>query len=121
MTVAPRFIAHLSRMLAEGGTDGSFVYADTPDMQPMPVRFLLNHPGLRDESIINAYGVNALILTFPATPEFKARPPRKFDLVVFDVDQGATGAKPYALDSVKLHQANNTAVAWTAYLRGKDE
>lgn len=120
MTIATDFIANLGRMLQLGGTDGSLIYADAPNDDPVPVRFLLNHPLSRDEAIVNAYGVNALVLTIPATAALLPKPPKKFDLIVFDLNQGA-GATPYALDSVKLHQLLNTPVAWTAYVKGKTE
>lgn len=115
MSIASDFIANLSRMLALAGTDGELVYAEDSMGPRTPIRFLLNHPTMRDEAVVNAYGISALVLTMPATADLLAKPPRKFDVVL------VKGAKPYALDAVKHHQAGNTVVAFTAYVKGKGE
>lgn len=125
MSIASDFIANLNRMLSLGGTDGFLVYADSPTVPPFAVRFLLGHPLMRDEALINAYGVNALVITLPATPTLLAKPPKKFDLILLakpPTTPPTTGlTAPYALDAVKLHQLANTAVAFTAYVKGKGE
>lgn len=115
MTLATDFIAQLTNALRLSGTDGTLTRADDPGAPPLPVRFLLDHPTRRDEAIVNAYGVNALVLTFAATAAFVAAPPKKFDLIK------VKGEKPYALEAVLMRQVLNTPVAFTAYVRGKAE
>lgn len=115
MSIAADFTRHLARLLAIGGTDGTLLYQDDPTGPGVPIRFALNHPLTRDDAIVNAYGVNALVLTIPVSPALLAKPPRKFDVV------RVKHAKPYVLDAVKLHQVDNTGVAFTGYVKGKGE
>lgn len=115
MSVVGDFQANLARMLSLGGTDGQLVYAEDSTGERPAIRFLLNHPTSRDDAVVNAYGVSALVLTIPATAGLLAKPPRKFDVVL------VKGQKPYALDAVKAHQLANTVVAFTCYVKGKGE
>jgi len=115
MTLATDFIAELAKGLAMAGTEGTLVRADAPGEPGALVRFLLDHPTRRDEAIVNAYGINALVLTFAATDDLIATPPKKFDLIL------VSGESPYVLDAVLKRQVLNTPVAFTAYVRGKAE
>jgi hypothetical protein len=115
MTVPADFTRELAAALRLGGTEGGLIRASDPAAPAIPVRFLLSHPSRRDEAIVNAYGVNALVITLPATKELLEAPPAKFDLIVLD------GAKRYALDSVLLRQVGNRPVAFTCFVKGKGE
>lgn len=96
------------------GVSGKLVRADDPTGEPLALRFLRMHPQRRDEAIVNAYGINALVLTLPPLPELLAQPPKKFDLLLV-----ATPEQPsYALDTVLTRMLDDTVVAFTAYVRG---
>jgi hypothetical protein len=114
MPVAHAFIAQLDRALAIAATRATLKHPEA-DAEPRSIEFLLDHPRTRDEAIVNAYGVSALVLTIPARAELVADPPRKFDVVTFfDGEQ-------YVLDAVITRQANGIPVAFTAYVKGKGE
>ncbi len=81
MSIATDMVAQLANVVASQGIDGTFGRAKDPAAS-IPVRFLMKHPGVRDEAIVNAYGVNAQVITLPHTAEFAATPPEKFDFVV---------------------------------------
>lgn len=119
--IAQDYIRELAMALRLGGTDGGLIRASDPTAEPFPVRFLLSHPNRRDEAIVNAYGINALVLTIPASAQLVAEPPVKFDLIVFNLNTLPGGSKPYSLDSVLMRQVANTPVAFTCYVKGKGE
>ncbi|WP_088956331.1 hypothetical protein [Variovorax sp. HW608] len=104
---------HVSiRML---GVSGQLVRASDPDASPLPLRFLRTHPQRRDEQIVNAFGINALILTLPPIAELLAKPPAKYDLVLVGTPEQPT----YALDTVLARMLDDTVIAFTAYVRGR--
>ena len=118
MNFPAEVIANLERALAMGGTDGILVRSSDPGYTPSAVRFLLRHPGPRDDAIVNAYGIGALIITLPHRAEFDTNPPRKFDTLVLDkVDPDAETR--YGFEAVVNRQVDNVSVAWTCYVRGK--
>jgi len=108
-------INQLARVVASQGIDGTFGRAKDP-VAAIPVRFLMKHPGVREEAIVNAYGVSAQIITLPHTAEFAAAPPEKFDFVIQDADSEPL---PYVFDAVVRREVAGVVVAWTAYVRGK--
>ena len=113
--IAHDMAASLARVLATEGMPGVFVRATQANEYPeagIPVRFLMRHPGVRDEVIANAYGVNAQIITLPHCYDFNAKPPQKFDAVV----EGE--AVRYVFDAVLPRVVGGCIVAWTAYCRG---
>ena len=114
--LAQDFISQLQLALRRAGTHGQLVRPGAA-LAPRDVVFLLDHPRTRDEAIVNAYGVNALLLTFLAS-ELMANPPIKFDLV--SVGAGPT-AQTYALDAVVMRQVQDVPVAFTAYVKGKGQ
>lgn len=117
MSIASDMVLQLSRVVASQGIDGSFGRAKDPQGAPIPIRFLMKHPGLRDEAIVNAYGVNAQIITLPHSEAFAATPPEKFDFVVQDADQAIR--LPYVFDAVVRREVAGVIVAWTAYVKGR--
>lgn len=117
--LAHQYIAQLKRALAVGGTLGKLMRAKDPAGTPLPIRFLLKHPGVRDEAIVNSYGVDALILTIEVQPALVQLPPEKFDRVIFDDPSLPATPYSYALSDVLVRQVNNVPVAFTAYVKGK--
>lgn len=97
------------------GVSGQLVRADDPDGAALQLRFLRTHPQRRDELIVNAFGINALILTFPPLDELLAKPPVKYDLVLV----GTPDQPTYALDTVLSRMLDDTIIAFTAYVRGR--
>jgi hypothetical protein len=81
------------------------------------VRFLMKHPGLRDDAIVNAYGVDAQIITLPYLSQFVTDPPDKFDFVV---QVPADGVElRYVFDAVVRREVDDKTIAFTAYVRGQ--
>lgn len=116
MTVAHDMITQLSYVLAREGQSGLLRRAsDEPDAVGLPVRFLMKHPSLRDEAIVNAYGVDALVVTMPQIPTFIVQPPEKFDVLTRETDDPL----PYVFDSVVRREVGGVIVAWTAFIKGK--
>jgi hypothetical protein len=66
--------------------------------------------GPKDEAIINAYGVNAKIITM-AAKDF-TDPPEQFDQLVI-------GGEVLVLADVHPSNIGNTVVFWKGYVRGK--
>jgi hypothetical protein len=100
------------------GVTGQLVRADDPEAPALTVRFLRTHPqvagaGRRDEQVVNAFGIGALIITFPPLAELLDKPPAKFDLVQF-----GTPRQTYALDTVLTRMVDDTVTAFTGYVRG---
>jgi hypothetical protein len=116
MTAAHDFINQLAYVLAREGQAGVLTHAGDPDDAPgVALKFLLRHPSLRDEAVVNSYGINALIITMPHVPAFVVTPPEKFDIL-----KRQTGDPlPYVLDSVVRRETGGVVVAWTAYVRGR--
>lgn len=113
MALAADLTLALSQSIAVAGVSGTFGRAkDAAGTPGITMRFLMKHPSVRDEAIINSYGVSAQIITIPATPVLVANPPEKFD----HVDQG--GAR-YVFDAVIARTVSDVVIAWTAYVRGK--
>ena len=108
---AIRSLMQSIRML---GVSGQLVRAKDPEAGALQLRFLRTHPQRRDEMIVNAYGINALVLTFPPLAELVATPPAKYDLVLVGTPEQPT----YALDTVLARMVDDTLVAFTAYVRG---
>jgi len=103
---------HVSiRML---GMSGQLVRSKDPEAPPLQLRFLRNHPQRRDEQIVNAFGINALVLTFPPIDELLAKPPARYDLILVGTPEQPT----YALDTVLTRMLDDTVIAFTAYVRG---
>lgn len=116
MSIASDMVAQLAKVIASEGTDGVFGRAKDPKgTAGLPVRFLMKHPGVRDDAIVNSYGVSAQVITLPALAEFMATPPEKFDFVV----QDTASPVPYVFDAVVRREVGGVVVAWTAYVRGK--
>ncbi len=115
MTIAQDMIAQLASVVASQGIAGTFLRAKD-SAAAIPVRFLMKHPGVRDEAIVNAYGVSAQIITLPHIPEFAATPPEKFDAVVEDADANPL---PYIFDAVVRREVAGVVIAWTAFVKGK--
>lgn len=113
MTIAQDIVSQLALVLASQGITGTFGRAKDPATST-PVRFLMKHPGLRDEAIVNSYGVNAQIITLAHSDDFAATPPEKFDFII-----EANGALPYVFDAVVRREVAGVVVAWTAYIKGK--
>lgn len=103
----------LAAVLASEGMSGRFYRANETEASAVPVRFLLRHAGVRDEAIVNAYGVGAQIITLAAVPPFDCAPPQKFDRIV----QGAHLL--YVFDAVIPRTVGDVLIAYTAYVRGK--
>lgn len=116
MSLADEAIRELGEALRLLGADGALVRHEAPQAPGVPVRFLLNHPNRRDEAIVNAYGVNALILTFAASATLVANPPKKFDQVL--PDGPALAGKSYSIDAVLTRQVQGVVVAFSAYVKG---
>jgi hypothetical protein len=116
MSIASDMVAQLALAVASQGVAGTFGRAKDP-AAAVPVRFLMKHPGVRDEAIVNAYGVSAQIITLPHIAEFAAAPPEKFDFVIEDVD--AARPLPYVFDAVVRREVAGVVIAWTAYVKGK--
>lgn len=111
MTIAADVAQQLRRVIASQGCSGTFHRAADATGPGAPVRFLLRHPSVRDDAVVNAYGVNAQILTFDAgafTP-----PPETFDSVL----HAGNGAR-YVFDAVVPRIIADEVVGWTAYVRG---
>lgn len=114
MAIAQDMINELARVLASQGSSGDFGRAKDAAAPPLAVRFLIKHPSVRDEAIVNAYGVSAQIITLPALPEFVALPPERFDFIV----QQPSDA-PYIFDAVVPRIVAGVIVAFTAFVKGK--
>jgi len=112
---AAALIAQLAAVLSREGMSGSYVRAGADEATGVPVRFLLRHPGVRDDAIVNAYGVGAQIVTLAHAPMFAAMPPGKFDSLL-----QASGAR-LVFDSAVPRALGDVVVAWTAYCRGAGE
>lgn len=116
MNVAQTMVQQLARVLASEGMSGLFVRAgQNPQDTGVPIRFLLRHPGVRDDAIVNAYGVNAQIITMAHCACFDQEGPEKFDYLL----QGPREDLRYVFDAVTARVVGNVTVAWTAYCRGK--
>ena len=115
MGIAQDMVAQLASVVASQGIAGTYGRAKDP-AAAIPVRFLMKHPGLRDEAIVNAYGVSAQIITLPHSAAFAATPPEKFDFVVQDADANPL---PYVFDAVVRREVAGVVIAWTAYVKGK--
>lgn len=114
MSIARDMVQHLAHALDAAAMTGLYFKAADDEAAPgVPVRFLLRHPGVRDEAIVNAYGVNAQILTFAAEGPFAAVAPEKFDRVV------QAGALRYVFDAVLRRSVGDVVIGYTAYVRGK--
>ena len=116
MTIAQDIIAQLGNVLATQGHPGAFYRKSAPTVA-VPVRFLMRHPGLRDEAVVNAYGMNAQIITLAHIPEFITEGPDKFDRIVQDID--AANPLPYVFDAVVRREVGGVVIGWTAYVKGK--
>ena len=116
MSIASDMVTQLGRVVASQGIAGTFGRAKDA-AAAIPVRFLMKHPGVRDEAIVNAYGVNAQIITLPHIQAFADVPPEKFDFVLQDADQA--NPLPYVFDAVVRREVAGVVVAWTAYVKGK--
>lgn len=117
MTIAQDFVAQLARVLANPsqGQRGILTRAKDALAPGVPVTFLLRHPSLRDEAIVNSYGVDALVITMPHLPEFTTTPPEKFDVLT----RAAGDALPYVFDAVVRREVGDVIVAWTGFVKGK--
>jgi hypothetical protein len=114
MAIAADLITGLAQALALAGTDGVLGRAKDPDAAGVPVRFLLRHPSVRDEAIVNAYGVDAHIITIPCSiGELVDAPPEKFDFI------DHAGGERYVFDAVLRRTVSGVAIAWTCYMKGK--
>lgn len=113
-STASAAIKSLQRAIQLLGISGQLVRADDPTGEALMLRFLRSHPQRRDEYVANSFGVNALVLTFPAMPELVVQPPKKFDIVLV----GTPEQPSYALDTVLTRMVDDTVVAFTAYVRG---
>lgn len=115
-TISQDMITQLALVIAAQGISGTFGRAKDPATS-IPVRFLMKHPGMRDEAVVNSYGVNAQIITLPHSDDFATTPPEKFDFITED----AAGASslPYVFDAVLRREVAGVVVAWTAYVKGK--
>jgi hypothetical protein len=109
-------VGQLARVLATEGMSGTFVRAQADQGDPcgngMSVKFLLRHPSTREDAIVNAYGVNAQIVTLAHCDEFAQRPPQKFDVLV-------QGEERYVFDAVTRRAVGDVVVGWTGFCRGK--
>jgi len=114
LSAASAAIRALRRSIALLGVTGQLVRSDDPEALPLQLRFLRSHPQRRDELIVNAYGMNALILTFAPEAALLSRPPKKYDLVLV----GTPEQPSYALDTVLTRMVDETIVAFTGYVRG---
>lgn len=110
-TAAIRSLNISIRML---GVSAQLTRASDPDGPALQLRILRTHPQRRDEQVVNAFGVNALVLTFPPLPELLAKPPAKYDLVLL----GTPDQPTYALDTVLTRMVDDTVTAFSAYIRG---
>ena len=117
MSIASDMVTQLAAVIATQGIDGTFGRAKDPGAAPTRVRFLMKHPGVRDEAVINSYGVNAQIITLANSADFAATPPEKFDYVIQDADDA--NPLPYVFDAVVRREVAGVVVAWTAYVKGK--
>lgn len=119
MSIASDMVAQLARVVSTQGHTGRLMRAANADLpgDGVPVRFLMRHPGVRDDAVVNSYGVNAQIITLPHTTAFAAVPPEKFDLI--EEDPPGPGARRYVFDAVLPREVGGMVVAWTAFVRGK--
>lgn len=116
MGIAADMIRQLGYTVAREGVLGTFGRAKDSAVA-IPVRFLMKHPGLRDDAIVNAYGVDAQIITLPYIDEFVTEPPDKFDFVV---QTPASGIElRYVFDAVVRRVVSDTTIAFTAYVKGQ--
>jgi hypothetical protein len=118
-SIARDMVTQLAHVLASQGIDGVLIRGATADLPSdgVAVRFLMRHPGVRDENIVNAYGVNAQIITLAHLPAFNAEPPEKFDALEETLSDGST--RVYVFDAVTRRHFAGVTVAWTAYSRGR--
>lgn len=116
MGFAQDVINQLALVLAREGATGRLIHVNDPPGTPgVTLRFLVKHPSLRDESIVNAYGVNAQIVTMSHQPEFETAPPEKFDRI-----ERVTGDPlPYVFDAVVRREVAGIVVGWTGFIKGK--
>jgi len=116
--LARDYSREFAKALARMGTPGTFGRAkDAPGTPGLALKFLMKHPGLRDDAIVNSYGINAQIITLPPLAEFLDTPPEKFDWVI---EAGTAGKDlPYVFDSVVRKEFGGVLIAWTAFVRGK--
>jgi hypothetical protein len=113
MAIEADYAAQLAQVVALGGTNGMLGRGTAPTAPGVPVRFLLKHPSVRDEAIVNAYGVNAHVITIPCTPELLPVPPEKFDFI------DHVNGERYVFDAVLRREVAGVAIAWTCYMRGE--
>jgi hypothetical protein len=118
MTIAQDMIAQLAGVLASQGIPGVFYRQGVQQSggTGTPLRFLKRHAGLRDEAVVNTYGINAQIITLAHSPEFEAREPEQFDAVVQALD--AAKPIPFVFDAVVRREVAGVVIAWTAFIRG---
>jgi hypothetical protein len=105
-------IDQLAQTLAREGICGAFVRAGADPATGINVRFLMRHPGVRDEAIVNTYGTGAQIITLAHLPPFTTDPPARFDYLL----EG--GEFRYVFDSFVRRAVGDTTVAWTVYCKG---
>ena len=117
MSIASDMVAQLANVLASQGTGGVLRRASDLPSDGVPVRFLVRHPGLRDDGIVNAYGVNAQVITLPHLAAFDAEPPEKFDALEETLSDAST--RTYVFDAVTRKHFAGVTIAWTAYCRGR--
>jgi hypothetical protein len=67
--------------------------------------------GDKDDAIVNAYGIGALIFTLKAL-DFTATPPLKFDLLTI-------GSETYVIDHVSPVHLNGSVFGYRCFVRGK--
>ena len=114
MSVASDLINGLAAALAIAGTDGMLGRAKDADAPGVPVRFLMSHPRLRDEALINSYGIDAHVITLPCSnAELAAAPPEKFDYIDHE------GSERYVFDAVIRKEVGGVPIAWTCFMRGR--
>jgi hypothetical protein len=118
-SIARDMVKRLSMLLASEGIDGLLIRGATADLPSdgIALRFTMRHPGVRDELIVNAYGVNAQIITLPHLAAFNDEPPEKFDALEETLRDGST--RVYVFDAVTRRHFGGVTVAWTAYCRGR--
>ena len=106
--------AALADTLRRLGTDAQFVRAKAPADPPVLVRVLLSHVSPRDEAIVNAFGIDALLLTFDHNAVFRAQEPEKFDVVLL-----GTPSATYVFEAIHPVDIAGTRIGWTAYSKGR--
>lgn len=117
MSIAQDMITRLAASLASEGVPGKFYRQGVQQSggAGTPLRFHLRHASLRDEAIVNAYGVNAQIITLAHSADFAALAPDQFDAVTQDIDAPPV---PIVFDAVVRRVVGGVVVAWTAYVKG---